>query len=787
MIQSSKWWLQAAVVACCLAALSLAAACPAIAQEDGAFNLNPKGGNKLLPGGGPFGGNEEEVQATAEFHVIRGTRLGKLTVTLDIPAGYHIYSLTQPKGGPKKTVITLEPSDQARPAGDFVAERAPHVRDEPAFKMQVEEYEESIAFHAELEFADAVKYEELTLPVKVIGQVCSESCRDLKLDLTAKFAGYIDAPTPSFQPSGARVTLTGEATVVGSKVLLRVHATPVNTKNEHWHIYEYEPASDAKIGEGTPTIFVFTNKAGWKVSQPKADAAVISKVDPTTNARSRYYDGPVTLTFELTPPAGETPTSATLAGMVGLQTCTENRCLGQTVTEFQVALPTAEASQGQMLFSAGKISYVELNKQALAAAPAREPLDLSRLGLILVFAFVGGAILNLMPCVLPVIGLKVLSFARQGGQSHARVFGLNLSYSIGLISVFLILAGLAAFLNLGWGDQFQYIGFKVTMTAVVFVMALSFLGVWELPVPGFATSGKAGELQNQHGYAGAFFKGMFTTLLATPCSGPFLGAVFPFAIKQEPAIIFLIFGCIGLGMASPYLLIGMFPGMVKFLPKPGEWMETFERVMGFVLLGTVVYLFSTFGKEYQHYFIPTLALLMALWFGCWLIGQVPEYAGWGKRAMSWLAAGAVAGVVGYGAFVFSGHSYLKWEPYDEAKLAQHLREGRTVMIDFTADWCATCQVNKAIAIDTRRVAQLAEKNGVVAMLADKTNPSPHIDTKLEELNSDSIPLLAIYPGNNPNEPIVLRDLLLEGHVVSALEKAGPSKTKPAEIKTAMRP
>jgi thiol:disulfide interchange protein len=154
--------------------------------------------------------------------------------------------------------------------------------------------------------------------------------------------------------------------------------------------------------------------------------------------------------------------------------------------------------------------------------------------------------------------------------------------------------------------------------------------------------------------------------------------------------------------------------------------------------------------------------------------------------MSWLAAGAVAGVVGYGAFVFSGHGYLKWEQYDEAKLAQHLREGRTVMIDFTADWCLTCQLNKAVAIDTRRVAQLAEKNGVVVMLADKTNPSPHIDTKLEELNSDSIPLLAIYPGSNPSEPIVLRDVLLEGQVVSALEKAGPSKKKASEIKTAMR-
>ncbi len=764
---------------------------PFLIAQDPDFDFKP--GGKTLAQQGLFGnlGGEAKVSATAEFSLVRGTNKGRLAVTLVVPEGHHIYSLTQPKGGPIRTTIAIDPASSVKLTTQFQANRDPRVHEVKFFKVPVEEYDETIVCQADFELLDDADPDTTTIDLSIDGQLCkgTESCTNFELQTKATFSGFVDPPVTEFQPEGAQVKLTGEADFsglsAGGKVIVRLTATPIIDADGHWHIYDYAPVSFAKVGEGSPTLIVWT-KGAWQVSLPtESTQAVLGK--GFDGSVIRYYEGPVTWTYELTPPPGGLENAALPKGMIGLQTCTDQRCLGQTVTEFTVPITADANSIVPLEFAAGTISYKELNKLAAQAVPQKQPVDWGQLGLILIFAFVGGAILNLMPCVLPVIGLKVLSFARQGGQSHARVFGLNLAYSIGLISVFMVLAGLAAFLNLGWGDQFQIIEFKITMTAVVFVMALSFLGVWELPVPGFATTGKAGELQNQHGLIGAFFKGQFTTLLATPCSGPFLGAVFPFALKQEPAIIFLIFGCIGFGMASPYLVIGIFPGMVKFLPKPGEWMETFERVMGFVLLGTVVYLFSTFGKENQHLFIPTFALLVALWFGCWLIGQVPEYAGLGKKAMSWLAAGAVAGVVGYGAFVATGHNYLKWEPYDEAKLAQYLREGRTVMVDFTADWCLTCQVNKAVAIDTRRISELAQQNGVIAMLADKTNPAPDIERKLAELNSNSIPLLAIFPGSRPNEPIVLRDLLVEGQVVTALEKAGPSREQAEKMTTAIRP
>src|SRR5690606_30258328 len=204
----------------------------------------------------------------------------------------------------------------------------------------------------------------------------------------------------------------------------------------------------------------------------------------------------------------------------------------------------------------------------------------------------------------------------QAGQHRSRVLILNVVYAAGILSVFMVLASLAVFLNLGWGEHFGVMWFQVAVTAVVFAMALSFLGVWEIPLPGFIGAGKTTEI-SQEGMSGAFVKGIITTVLSTPCSGPFLGSVFSLTLRYPPYVTYLIFASVGLGMASPYLIIGAFPRLVRWLPKPGEWMKTLKEVMGFVLLGTVVYLFSTIGTDYR---IATLTLLVGIWFGCWLIG-----------------------------------------------------------------------------------------------------------------------------------------------------------------------
>ena len=413
-------------------------------------------------------------------------------------------------------------------------------------------------------------------------------------------------------------------------------------------------------------------------------------------------------------------------------------------------------------------------------AASYEPVRVGELIVQFTFAFIGGLILNLMPCVLPVISLKLLSFLDQAGESRARVLALNVWYTLGLLSVFMVLASLAAGIGLGsrygWGQQFTLPVFKVSMIGLVFVMGLSFLGVWEIPIPGFVGRGQAGKLQVKEGVSGAFFKGVFATILATPCSAPFLGPVFGYLLKQPPLVVYLVFGAVGLGMASPYLLVGAYPKLIGFLPKPGAWMETFKQLMGFLLLGTVVYLLSTVSAAYM---IPTLTMLVGLWFACWLIGRTPLTAGFQGRLAAWAGGIAVAAAVGTLAFtVLFWEPIIPWRPFSPEALAKARSQDQTVMVDFTADWCPNCKLNSRWAIERRAVLALVEKNRVVPLLADWTDESPVIKKALNDLGANSIPLLAIWPPGG--EAIVLKDVVTKNQVLDALGEAGPSKPRSQE-------
>lgn len=360
-------------------------------------------------------------------------------------------------------------------------------------------------------------------------------------------------------------------------------------------------------------------------------------------------------------------------------------------------------------------------------------------------AMLAGLLLNVMPCVLPVIGLKVMSFVQQAGESRKRVFALNAWFSLGLMSVFWILATLAVGVRLatqgdlefGWGEQFQFSAFNIFLTSVVFAFALSFLGVWEVPIPGFVGASSANEAADREGATGAFIKGILATLLATPCVGPLLIPATTWAVQQPVWMTYTAFTFIGLGMAAPYLAIGAFPRLISFLPKPGNWMVIFKQIMGFVLLGTVVWLFSSLSEQYHT---EVLALLAAIGFACWVIGRLPITASRSIRVQSWgWAVGTVAYValIAFGtgrlttpvatimaafaiaiwilmqisenssikskAWCWSGaitvlllsttisylalqHSELPWEPFSRAELNKYLSNGQTVLVDFTADW-----------------------------------------------------------------------------------------------------
>jgi len=360
---------------------------------------------------------------------------------------------------------------------------------------------------------------------------------------------------------------------------------------------------------------------------------------------------------------------------------------------------------------------------------------------------------------------------------------MNLSYTAGLLSVMLILATLAVFAGLGWGEQFSSATFTVTLSTIVFAFGLSFLGVWEIPLPGFVgdASGKAKE----EGYGGAFSKGILSTLLATPCSGPFLGAALAWAVTQPTYLTYAVFAAVGLGMASPYLVVGLFPSAIRFLPKPGNWMLTFKQIMGFIMLGTVVYLMSFMPIAAV---VPTVLLLLGVGLALWHAGKTPMYAPSREQIKAWGTATAIVAVTALASFGWlqgvmqarferaaerllassdaevalvsanhAGENEIAWQPYSAARLEELLRAGTPVFVDFTADWCLTCKSNEAAAIETMEFAEALKAGNFIALRADKTEPNPEADALLRKLGNAaaSIPFYAFFPADKPNEPILL--------------------------------
>jgi thiol:disulfide interchange protein len=783
-----------------LSPLSIVAQEPA--EQRVKLNLQELGISGLAGNTGLSSG--EPAKFSSSFKVVEGTRKGTLSVSVVLEPQWHVYSITQPDGGPMPTRIKVVESASFKLLGPFQPDQPPHVKPpdpEAGFTVNSEEHEEFVAWTAPIELSADARPEELEIAVNVSGQVCRDACIPFSHKLTAKFAGYDKPPQnlgeyrpdPKFEAEAVLAGHVAPASVrPGGKAKLVITARP----SAGWHVYAYAPTDPKQANK--PTLIVLSSlPQGWSRSPVAASAE--PTVEPARGDLPATYihEEPVTWTIELSVPGDAVPGEHVLAGYVGFQTCkNQGGCLPPQAVAFRASVPVAASEQAGTIpleftrpkkagpqKAPGEITnYTDVARLAAANPAPTGKVNWPALVPFVGFGLLGGLILNLMPCVLPVIGLKVLSFVQQGGQSRGRIFLLNVWFALGLLSVFVVLATLAAFgsliplvgENLSWGQQFTYTGFKVAMVVIVFAFALSFLGVWEVPIPGFAQSGSSSKLQKQEGLSGAFFKGIFTTLLATPCSGPFLGPVFAFTLAQPPIVTYIIFTSVGLGMAAPYLLIGAMPGLVRWLPKPGEWMETFKQLMGFVLLGTVVYLFATINADW---FIPTLALMMAVWLACWIVGKVPVYETAGKQLVAWVGGCSIAALIGWASFAYLGpakHLY-EWQPYAPAEVARLQAEGKTVMVDFTADWCLTCQANFKFAINTPNVKEVVERNGVVPMLADWSDKNETIKARLQELNSNSIPLMAIYPAGKPGEVIVLRDALLESHVLAALEQAGPSR------------
>ncbi|MFT5540697.1 MAG: suppressor for copper-sensitivity B [Alphaproteobacteria bacterium] len=409
---------------------------------------------------------------------------------------------------------------------------------------------------------------------------------------------------------------------------------------------------------------------------------------------------------------------------------------------------------------------------------------------ILALAVLGGLILNLMPCVLPVLSLKLLSVMGHGGGEARAVREGFLATAAGIVFSFWVLAAVvlglkAAGASVGWGIQFQSPVFLGAMAAVVALFASNMFGLFEIPLPGFAGRLAATVPEGPGSRVGAFATGAFATLLATPCSAPFLGTAVGFALTHGTFEIFAVFTALGLGLAAPYLTIAMVPTLATRLPRPGRWMGRLRAVLGVALLGTAAWLVSVLWAVAGGYAAlaaaGALAVLLALTLLRARAGRLD------RKGHLVGAGGAIALIVVFAATAFlpallshpsirpsvaSGATggAIPWRVFDKVALYNHVAEGRTVFVDVTAEWCVTCKVNKALVIERGAVARVLSTGKVIAMRADWTRPNAAISAYLASFGRFGIPFNVVYGPAAP-QGIVLSELLSEDQVLAAFAEA----------------
>ena len=419
-------------------------------------------------------------------------------------------------------------------------------------------------------------------------------------------------------------------------------------------------------------------------------------------------------------------------------------------------------------------------EQTLAAVPGvAEAPPLSALVVILALAFLGGLILNLMPCVLPVLSLKVIGAIGLGGASRAAVTGRFLATAAGIVLSFLALAagvaGLkAAGVAVGWGLQFQEPLFLIALIIVITLFASNLWELFQIPLPSWLGGLAAAGANGSQGMAGHFASGAFATLLATPCSAPFLGTAIGFALARGTPEILAVFGALGIGMAAPYLAVAAAPGLATRLPHPGRWMISLKRFLGLLLAATALWLLTVLATQSGVRAALAVAALMATGVAVMVWAAAP---GHGRRlaASSMLALVFVLAFLAPGEFRRTESATARadsvWQPFDRASIDALVASGKTVFVDVNADWCVTCKFNEATVLNRGAVARQLASEGVVAMRADWTLPDPAIAAYLEEFGRYGIPFDAVYGPALPRG-IALPELLTEDAVMAAFGRAG---------------
>jgi thiol:disulfide interchange protein DsbD len=456
----------------------------------------------------------------------------------------------------------------------------------------------------------------------------------------------------------------------------------------------------------------------------------------------------------------------------------------------------------------------EMPPQNLLTRAQNWLLSFGYTGAILV-ALLGGFVLNLMPCVLPVISLKILSFVRQAHEHRARVFWLGMTYSAGILVFFAAIGLLFWQTNkqLGWGEQFQKPQVVIGLAAIVMAFALSLFEVFMMFPPRIIN--RLDEKAEGEGFLSAFCTGLLATFLGTACTAPFLSAAIGAASKFSPTEGGFIFFAVGIGMALPSVVLAANPGWLRFVPKPGPWMLTFEYLMGFLLLGTVIWLLNPLrGQIGGQGVLLTLIFLLTVAMAAWIKGKIEfdappvrklklytlafaiVLAGWllpfhslnsiddlmaeQIRSRELMAEGELYREVGRGKLSFSDRKLdwsrgIPWQQYRRDRAFEDVRNGYTIFIDYTADWCANCKVILKAAIEQPDVLAVMRELNVIPYTADYTLPVKEIKEDLARFQRGGVPVFVVYRPNDTDKPEILPEVITQNDLIQALRRAGPSR------------